>query len=233
MDPSAKQNLIPDDIKERYSKKYLAGFVIVVAVFLVVSIAIPYISMGIVNRQISRIERENAEYQYQQEEIDALNEEIEIFSKIINEYEATRFPFSQFLFDMEALKPASVHIISVDSPDRLINEGATDEKEKKEPEKKAEEKPEGEENTESEETAETTSSPEIKYEKDLSLQQITIRGYGSSQKDISDYLHAISELSYITKLNVVAIEEHKIENGVYNIFEATVGGWGYNENQVP
>ena len=126
MDPSAKQNLIPNDIKERYSKKYLAGFVIVVAVFLVVSIAIPYISMGIVNRQISRIERENAEYQYQQEEIDALNEEIEIFSKIINEYEATRFPFSQFLFDLEALKPASVHIISVDSPYRLINEGATD-----------------------------------------------------------------------------------------------------------
>ena len=65
------------------------------------------------------------------------------------------------------------------------------------------------------------------------MQQITIRGYGSSQKDISDYLHAISELSYITKLNVVAIEEHKIENGVYNIFEATVGGGGYNENQVP
>lgn len=230
MDRSAKQNLIPDDIKERYSKKYLAGFIIIVAVFLVVSIAIPYISMGIVNRQISRIERENAEYQYQQEEINALNAEIEIYSKIINEYEAVRFPFSQFLFDMEALKPASVHIISVDSPDRLINEGAVEEKEKKKPEKKEEEKTEEDENLES---IEDESSPEIRYEKDLSSQKITIRGYGSSQKDISDYLHAISELSYITKLNVVAIEEHKIENGVYNIFEATVGGWGYNENQVP
>ena len=223
MDRSAKQNLIPDDIKERYSKKYLAGFIIIVAVFLVVSIAIPYISMGIVNRQISRIERENAEYQYQQEEINALNAEIEIYSKIINEYEAVRFPFSQ-------LKPASVHIISVDSPDRLINEGAVEEKEKKKPEKKEEEKTEEDENLES---IEDESSPEIRYEKDLSSQKITIRGYGSSQKDISDYLHAISELSYITKLNVVAIEEHKIENGVYNIFEATVGGWGYNENQVP
>ena len=27
--------------------------------------------------------------------------------------------------------------------------------------------------------------------------------------------------------------DEDLENGVYNIFEATVGGWGYNENQVP
>lgn len=231
MDISSKQNLIPDDIKERYSKKYLAGFIVIVAVFLVISIAIPYVSMGIVNRQITRIEQENAEYQYQQEEINALNAEIEIYSKIVNEFEAVNFPFSQFLFDLETLKPASVHIISVDSPDRLINEGVTDEKEKKKPEKKETEKTEeGEENPEE---AEDVSSPEIKYEKDLNQQKITIRGYGSSQKDISDYLHKLSELSYVTKLDVVAIEEHKIENGVYNIFEATVRGWGYNETQVP
>lgn len=230
MDRSAKQNLIPDDIKERYSKKYLAGFIIIVAVFLVVSIAIPYISMGIINGQISRIERENEEYQYQQKEIEALNAEIETCSKIINEYEVTRFPFSQFLYDLEIFKPASVHIISVDSSDRLINEGAVDEKEKKKSEKKEEEKAEGEEELES---IKDVSSPEIKYTEDLSFQKITIRGYGNSQKDISDYLHVISELQYITKLNVVAIEEHKIEDGMYNIFEATLEGWGYNENQIP
>ena len=231
MDISSKQNLIPDDIKERYSKKYLAGFMGIVAVFLVISIAIPYISMSIVNRQITRIEQENAEYEYQKQEIAALDAEIEMHSKIVNEFEAVKFPFSQFLFDLETLRPVSVHIISVDSPDRLINEGVTDEKEKKKPAKQETENTEdGEDNLVE---IEDVSSPEIKYEKDLNQQKITIRGYGSNQKDISDYLHKLSQLSYIAKLDVVAIEEHKIENGVYNIFEATVKGWGYNETQVP
>ena len=131
------------------------------------------------------------------------------------------------MFDLETLKPVSVHIISVDTQDRLINEGATDEKEKEKPEKKTEEEAsEGEETTE-------PAVPVIKYEKDLCQQKITIRGYGNSQKDISDYLHSLSELDYICRLNVVAIEEHKIENGEYNIFEATVEGWEYYETQIP
>ncbi len=218
MDRREKLNLIPDEIREKYSRKYLAGFIVLVAVFLVISISIPYISMAVVNRQISKIERKNEAYQYQAQKIEALDAEIEIYSRYINEYKAMRFPFSDFLSDLELLKPVSVHIISVDSPDRLINEGAVSEEKAKENKE-----------TENEEVT----APEIKYEKDLCLQKITIRGYGSSQKDISDYLHSISELSYIKKLNVVAIEEHKIENGVYNIFEATVEGWGYNENQIP
>ena len=218
MDRREKLNLIPDEIREKYSRKYLAGFIVLVAVFLIISISIPYISMAVVNKQISKIERKNEAYQYQEQKIEGLDAEIEIYSRYINEYTAMRFPFSDFLSDLELLKPVSVNIISVDSPDRLINEGAVSEEKAKENKE-----------TENEEAT----APEIKYEKDLCLQKITIRGYGSSQKDISDYLHSISELSYIKKLNVVAIEEHKIENGVYNIFEATVEGWGYNENQIP
>ena len=228
MDKIEKQNLIPEEIKQRHYKKYLVGFAVLVSVFLLVSIAIPYLSMGIVSRQIARIEQENEAYKYQQEEISSLDAEIEIYSKLINEYEAVRFPFSQFMFDLETLKPVSVHIISVDTQDRLINEGASDDKEKKKPEKKADE----EETSEGEETTEPE-VPAIRYEKDLCQQKITIRGYGSSQKDISDYLHSLSELDYINRLNVVAIEEHKIENGEYNIFEATVEGWGYYETQIP
>lgn len=220
MNGNVKQNLIPDEIKERYSKKYLAGLVVIVGVFLLISIAVPYISMGIVTRQIDRIEKKNEAYEYQQQEIYSLNSEIEVFNKIINEYEAKRFPFSQFLFELEALRPATVHIISVDTSDRLINEGAADEKDTTE--KKAE----------NEEEAEPT-VPTIKFEKDLCQQKITIRGYGSSQKDISDYLHSLSELNYVSRLNVVAIEQHKIENGVYNIFEATAEGWEYYETQIP
>lgn len=36
----------------------------------------------------------------------------------------------------------------------------------------------------------------------------------------------------LSRLDVVAIEEHKIEGGIYNIFEITVTGVGYNENQI-
>ena len=75
-------------------------------------------------------------------------------------------------------------------------------------------------------------APEIKYVKDLAGQNITIRGYGENQSDISNYLHSISSLPYISRLDVVAIEEHKIEDGIYNIFEITVTGVGYNENQI-
>ena len=133
VDKIEKQNLIPEEIKQRHYKKYLVGFVVLVSVFLLVSVAIPYLSMGIVSRQIARIERENEAYKFQQEEISSLDAEIEIYSKLINEYESVRFPFSQFMFDLETLKPVSVHIISVDTQDRLINEGAMDEKEKEKP----------------------------------------------------------------------------------------------------
>ena len=59
-----KQNLIPDEISEKYSRKYLIGFLGFVGVCLVIAIAIPYIGMGITNGQITKIEMENAEYEY-------------------------------------------------------------------------------------------------------------------------------------------------------------------------
>lgn len=227
MKDSVKQNLIPEDVREKYSMKYLIGFVVLLSVILVISIAIPYISMGIVKSQIGMIESENNEYNYTQTEISGINADIDIYKNIIEAYKVGNFPFYQFMHDLEVLRPATVHIISVDTQDRLINEGVQDEEEKKTTEKdaelaKLEDKKKNEENPES---IEPESVPVIKYEKDLCQQSITIRGYGSSQSDISNYLHSISELSYITKINVVAIEEHKIENGIYNIFEITVEGW--------
>lgn len=218
MKVNGKQNLIPEEIKERYAKKYLAGFIILVCSILVISIAVPYVSMSIISNQIGRIENENNEYNLQKKEIDLLQNEIDEYMTVIRTFEEETFPFTLFMYDLEIMRPVSVHIISVDTPDRLINEGAEDEKEKK-----------PEENNETENKPET---PTIKYEKDLSGQNITIRGYGASQGDISNYLHSISSLPYISRLDVVAIEEHKIEDGIYNIFEITVTGVGYNENQI-
>ena len=228
MKVNEKQDLIPEEIKEKYARKYLTGFIILVCSVLVISIAVPYVSMSIISNQISKIENENNEYNLQKKEIDILQSEIDEYMTVIRTYEESTFPFTLFMYDLEIMRPVSVHIISVDTPDRLINEGAAEEKEtvSKEKDKSKEEK----ENQE-EESAEAV-IPAIKYEKDLAGQVITIRGYGGSQNDISNYLHSISSLPYIARLDVVAIEEHKIEGGVYNIFEITVVGVGYNENQI-
>lgn len=226
MKVNEKQNLIPEEIKEKYAKRYLAGFVILVCSILVISIAVPYVSMSIISNQIGRIENENNEYNLQKKEIDLLQNEIDEYMTVIRTFEEETFPFTLFMYDLEIMRPVSVHIISVDTPDRLINEGAEDEKEKKPEENNETEKEDGEKEITKPET------PTIKYEKDLSGQNITIRGYGASQGDISNYLHSISSLPYISRLDVVAIEEHKIEDGIYNIFEITVTGVGYNENQI-
>ena len=228
MKVNEKQNLIPEEIKEKYAKKYLAGFIILICSVLVISMAVPYVSMSIISNQISKIENENNEYNMQKKEIDILQNEIDEYMTVIRTFEEESFPFALFMYDLEIMRPVSVHIISVDTPDRLINEGAAEEKEAvpKEQDEAKEEK-----NDKEEEPAEAE-LPVIMYEKDLAGQVITIRGYGSSQSDISNYLHSISSLPYIARLDVVAIEEHKIEGGVYNIFEITVVGVGYNENQI-
>ena len=226
MKVNEKQNLIPEEIKEKYAKRYLAGFIILVCSVLVISIAVPYVSMSIISNQIGRIENENNEYNLQKKEIDLLQNEIDEYMTVIRTFEEETFPFTLFMYDLEIMRPVSVHIISVDTPDRLINEGAENEKEKKPEENNETEKEDDEKEITKPET------PTIKYEKDLSGQNITIRGYGASQGDISNYLHSISSLPYISRLDVVAIEEHKIEDGIYNIFEITVTGVGYNENQI-
>ena len=169
MKGNVKQNLIPEDITERYSKKYLIGFVVLLAVILVISIAIPYISMGIVKSQISRIESENNEYNITQTEISGITADIEGYKSIIEAYHESNFPFYQFMYDLEALRPGTVNIISVDTTDRLVNEGASDGDKEKNVEKDKETKEvdgkkKDEENLES---IENVSLPEIKYEKDL------------------------------------------------------------------
>ena len=71
------------------------------------------------------------------------------------------------------------------------------------------------------ETAEETTPG---YTKDLAGEVITIRGYGDTQEDISHYIYSLSNLAYIQNAEVTAIEEHKMENGTYNIFEVKLTG---------
>ena len=229
-----KLNLLPEEIKNKYISKYLTGaaigFCIVIALFL----SVQYIQIGILSWQTNRIIANNEKYDKKKETIAQLEENIKKHNDFLKNYEDDCFPFALFMYDLEAYRPSDVYIISVDSTERLINEGVQEDKEKeKTAEEKKDEKADESDDTEKKE-GETEKSddeenvkPEIGYTEDLSGREIVIRGFGNNQKSISQFIYDITHLSYIGSSKITAIEEHKIENGVYNIFEITVTGGVY------
>jgi len=135
------------------------------------------------------------------------------------------------MYDLEAHRPSDVYIISVDSSERLVNEGVQDEDKEKEKamEKTEDEKAKSAEKTEDKDTEpqQVIVVPKIEYKEDLSGREIVIRGFGNNQETISKYIYDITHLPYILNAEITAIEEHKIENGIYNIFEIKVTGGVY------
>ncbi len=143
---------------------------------------------------------------------------------------------SRFMRDMESNRPDGVSVISVDSQDRLVNEGENNEpkqaklgKEGKGSSKKQNGQAEAKENenTGKEQTPEELTEPlmeKITYSSDLAGQELTIRGYGKNQDDISKFIYALSNLPYISSVKITAIEEHPMPAGTYNIFEIKIIG---------
>ncbi len=241
-----KLNLLPEEIKNKYLKKYLMLFCgFVGAVFLII-LAIQYINIGVINMQINSIKKENDKYNDAKANIAVLEENIKQYETFIKNYDAGCFPFSEFMYDLEYYRPESVSIISVDTKDRLINEGVPEDADKAKKEvksekaskkdeasKKSKEKSDdkGEksdkkdaENDEATDGGEVQESGKIEYISDLTGQEIVIRGFGSNQGDISDFIYSLTQLSYISNARITAIEEHKFDNGVFNVFEITVLG---------
>ena len=249
MDGIKKLNLLPIEVKNRYFKKYIRIFCgILGAVFLAV-LLVQYINIGILSLQIKSIKNENNKYNEAKDEIAKIQESIKKYDDFVKTYDTGCFPFSEFMYDLEIYRPETVTIISIDTPDRLVNEGVHDENEEKASEKndnkksddkkkeeakdskeKKDDKDKKEESDKAEDETENKEEDDgkIKYVSDLTGQELVIRGYGSNQNDISQFIYNLSKLSYIASAKITAIEEHTIEDGVYNIFEITVlGGAGY------
>ena len=93
--------------------------------------------------------------------------------------------------------------------------------------KDKEKEKETEEEKTDEKTDETEVKPKIEYTEDLSGREIVIRGFGNNQESISKFIYDITHLSYLSNSEITAIEEHKIEDGIYNIFEIKVTGGVY------
>ena len=233
-----KIKLLPLEIQNKYMNRYLTVAAIGLCIIIALVLAGRYIQIGVLSWQTDKIIASNEQYDKEKEVILNLEENIKRYHAFLKDYENECFPFSLFMYDLEAHRPSDVFIISVDSSERLINEGVQDEKDKQEDKQqdKQEENDEAEKQEEDEEVTpekeelpadEETVTPEIGYTEDLAGREIVIRGYGQTQKSISQFIYDITHLSYIGSSKITAIEEHEIENGVYNIFEFTVTGGVY------
>ena len=229
MNEKKKLNLLPLEAKNKYANKYLKLTAAVVAGFFILLLLIQYCQIGILSIQTNKILADNQKYNKEQQTIKDLKESIANYEAFLKDYENDCFPFSLFMYDLEAHRPSDVYIISVDSSERLINEGVQEEDEdKKEKSKeKTEENKKESEDEKSEGKTEEELKPKIEYTEDLSGREIVIRGFGNNQESISKFIYDITHLSYISNAEITAIEEHKIENGIYNIFEIKVTGGVY------
>lgn len=229
MNEKKKLNLLPPEVKNKYANKYLKLSAAIVAGFFVILLLAQYCQMGVLTLQTNKILADNQKYNKEKENIQVLKENIETYEAFLKDYENECFPFSLFMYDLEACRPSDVYIISVDSSERLINEGVQEEKKDNSKEDTAVEKEN--ENTDKEKTDEKTDEkvkePKIEYTEDLSGREIVIRGFGNNQDSISKFIYDVTHLTYLSNATITAIEEHEIEDGIYNIFEIKVTGGVY------
>jgi len=220
MQGNKKLNLLPMDVKNKYDNRYMIYVSSVVCSILALVLAVMYCNIGILNFSIKNLQNENAQYTSQQSKIEGLQKVIAENKKFIESYSNSNFPFYQFMNALESYRPYNLTIISVDSVDRLANEG------------EQEVKTEGEtveptaSPTPNKKDAEDTSKalPKLEYVKDLSDEKIVLRGYGESQEAISNYINSLSHLPYIADTQVSAIEQHKINEMDVNLFEVILIG---------
>ena len=229
MNEKKKLNLLPPEAKSKYANKYLKFTAAFIAGFFILLLLIQYCQIGVLTLQTNKIIADNQKYNKEQQTIKDLKESIANYEAFLKDYENDCFPFSLFMYDLEAHRPSDVYIISVDSSERLINEGVQEEDEDKKEKlkEKTEEKEKESDEEKSKEKTDEELKPKIEYTEDLSGREIVIRGFGNNQESISKFIYDITHLSYISNAEITAIEEHKIENGIYNIFEIKVTGGVY------
>ena len=227
-----KVNLLPTEIKIKYSNRYLKYLIVMIAVVMVAIPGVQFANAGVLGLQINYYKEQNAKYEQEKKNIEELQNSIISYNAYIDEYEKGVFPFEKFMNNLEDIRPESVYIISVDTTDRLINEGEhEDEKEDKNSAKDGKSEKEDKSTETVEETKETDVQAEIKYVDDLTGKDIVIRGFGKKQNDISSFIYGLAELAYINNAKITAIEEHEMLDGQkYNIFEIVVQGGENIEN---
>ena len=219
-----KLNLLPEETKNKYLKRYLIYIWSLAGALIIAVVAVQHLNIGITTMQINSIKRENEKYNSAKENIASISKSIEAYEEFIKEHNSECFPFAEFLCDLEYYRPSGVSIISVDTKDRLAGNVKSEEKKGKDDkdDKKTKDSKIEDENGNAGDNTEL--GGRIGYVSDLAGQEIVIRGFGSNQDDISGFIYNITQLSYITNAKITGIEEHKFIDGNYNVFEITVVG---------
>lgn len=219
-----KLNLLPLAVRNKYANKYLLYAAGLVCGICILALSIQYINIGILNYDIKKISSENAKFNEEKAKIEGLTNLRKQQMAFLQEHENGGFPFSSFMRDIELYRPYTVSILSVDSRDRLVNEGTAKNLEPSdEPEIIEENAMNTESNTDNGDTPKPAEA-RLTYIKDLAGEEIVIRGYGQNSEDISKFIYDISRLDYITSANITAIEQHTLNGSAENIFEITVIG---------
>lgn len=233
MEFSRNLNLLPQSYKDKYINSYLMIGCVATAMILVLVIGITYLSYGIAKLSIKRLTEENIEYQTKQSTILGLEKQFSTNKEIISEYEKDNFPFGYFIQTLINQKPQGLKIISIDSVDRLIAaepkednmEAEVSSDSAEQAEKQANENVEYAENSQGEKKYESqnkdATASNVEYEKDLSGNKLSVRGYSTNISDIASFLSALSRLPYVADTEIKAIEEHTVNGSEKaNIFEA-------------
>ena len=217
-----KLNLLPERYKDRHATQYiLLGFGSIFGILILIML-VTYVNVGISSFGISRLQKENTEYQAREKRIVELEESIVKNKELIKEYERTYFPFYRFMQWIEYQKPYGLTLISIDSADRLANDEATS---SLTPRATTTPSPPPREMSEASKKESTLEKPQktIGYNRDLSGEKLVIRGYSANPSDIALFVANLSKSDYVEDLELKAIEEHTI-NGTEraNIFEAVL-----------
>ena len=216
MQGNKKLNLLPLSVKNKYINKYLIYAASLICGICILALLAQYLGLAFLQYDIKKIGKANTEYNEEKVKIELLQSSIDEHKAFLQDYEKGGFPLSRFMHDIELHRPYTVSIISIDSRDRLIGEGIAEEIPSDDTEVLAEDEP----------AIETTAAD---YDtKDLSGEEIIIRGHGKNSEDISKFIYQISRLNYIASANITAIEQHLLNDESESIFEITVIGGAVN-----
>lgn len=215
MQGNKKLNLLPLSVKNKYINKYLIYAASLICGICILALLAQYLGMAFLQYDIKKIGKANTEYNEEKAKIELLQSAIDEHKVFLQDYENGGFPLSRFMHDIQLHRPYTVSIISIDSQDRLMKIAET----KEIPSDDTEEQPEDEPITE---------TPVVNEIKDLSGEEIIIRGHGKNSEDISRFIYQISRLDYIASANITAIEQHLLNDEPESIFEITVIGGAIN-----
>ena len=221
-----KDNLLTVEYNDKYLNGYIKKGFIIICILISFGAFAALGNMLLSNFNLSMLMKKSTEYAQKQNQISELEQSIEENTKKLEEYQSDFFPFYDFMYKLNAIKPDSVTIISLDSPDRLKNVEDETKSETDNTEENTENGTQviGEAGLESPSpTPEPTPTAEpMKYTADLKGTNVILRGKGFNEESVVKFIYDISNIDCVNDLQLNAIEERVEDDVKIKIFEVVI-----------